>query len=175
MFLDVGFSPRICASANSFCLPATHIAIVEPRLECSDNVRPVFSSAIIHPCFRLSSASEHRNQSFSSSRVTSPLPIIAMLVPTPCLPFFSSLTGLLSFMLSDEMTTGSVTSSDTHKRTYAQRSHGWNLTQARFKEAFPEVSNSRDGDFRPCHHDTLTDCSRIAVLYPATPGLAKYG
>ncbi|PBK71157.1 UBC-like protein [Armillaria solidipes] len=33
------------------------------------------------------------------------------------------LTGLLSFMLSDEMTTGSVTSSDTHKRTYAQRSH----------------------------------------------------
>ncbi|KAK0443620.1 hypothetical protein EV421DRAFT_1890797 [Armillaria borealis] len=37
------------------------------------------------------------------------------------------LTGLPSFMLSDEITTGSVTSSDTHKSTYAQRSHGWNL------------------------------------------------
>jgi len=48
------------------------------------------------------------------------------------------LTGLLSFMLSDEMTTGSVTSSDAHKRTFAARSHSWNITQLRFKEAFPE-------------------------------------
>ncbi|KAF5383860.1 hypothetical protein D9615_003794 [Tricholomella constricta] len=48
------------------------------------------------------------------------------------------LTGLLSFMLSDEMTTGSVTSSDTHKRAFAARSHGWNLTQQRFKECFPD-------------------------------------
>ncbi|PBK98889.1 ubiquitin-conjugating enzyme E2 6 [Armillaria gallica] len=56
------------------------------------------------------------------------------------------LTGLLSFMLSDEMTTGSVTSSDTHKRTYAQRSHGWNLTQARFKEAFPDYCTPQPRD-----------------------------
>ncbi|KAF8951902.1 ubiquitin-conjugating enzyme/RWD-like protein [Flammula alnicola] len=48
------------------------------------------------------------------------------------------LTGLLSFMLSDEMTTGSVTSSDAHKRAFAARSHSWNITQPRFKEAFPE-------------------------------------
>lgn len=48
------------------------------------------------------------------------------------------LTGLLSFMLSDEMTTGSVTSSDDHKRAFAQRSHAWNILQPRFKEAFPE-------------------------------------
>ncbi|KZP11125.1 UBC-like protein [Athelia psychrophila] len=48
------------------------------------------------------------------------------------------LTGLLSFMLSDEMTTGSVTSSDSHKRAFAQRSHAWNIIQPRFKEAFPE-------------------------------------
>ncbi|EGO20551.1 hypothetical protein SERLADRAFT_351869 [Serpula lacrymans var. lacrymans S7.9] len=51
------------------------------------------------------------------------------------------LTGLLSFMLSDEMTTGSVTSTDVHKRSFAARSHAWNLTQPRFKEAFPDVSN----------------------------------
>lgn len=48
------------------------------------------------------------------------------------------LTGLLSFMLSDEMTTGSVTSSDVHKRIFAQRSHAWNVLQPRFKEAFPD-------------------------------------
>jgi len=48
------------------------------------------------------------------------------------------LTGLLSFMLSDEMTTGSVTSSEAHKQAFAARSHGWNIAQPRFKEAFPE-------------------------------------
>ncbi|KAH8103916.1 UBC-like protein [Cristinia sonorae] len=48
------------------------------------------------------------------------------------------LTGLLSFMLSDEMTTGSVTTSDADKRAYAARSHAWNLEQRRFKEAFPD-------------------------------------
>ncbi|RDX50819.1 UBC-like protein [Lentinus brumalis] len=50
------------------------------------------------------------------------------------------LTGLLSFMLSDEMTTGSVTTTDAEKRVYAARSHSWNIQQKRFKEAFPEVS-----------------------------------
>jgi len=48
------------------------------------------------------------------------------------------LTGLVSFMLSDEMTTGSVTTSDADKRVYAIRSHAWNLQQRKFKEAFPE-------------------------------------
>lgn len=50
------------------------------------------------------------------------------------------LTGLLSFMLSDEMTTGSVTSTDRDKRILASRSHEWNRKQKRFLEAFPEVS-----------------------------------
>jgi hypothetical protein len=45
-------------------------------------------------------------------------------------------------MLSDEMTTGSVTSSESHKRAFAARSHSWNITQMRFKDAFPEVSDS---------------------------------
>ncbi|KAJ3848624.1 UBC-like protein [Lentinula lateritia] len=48
------------------------------------------------------------------------------------------LTGLLSFMLSDEMTTGSVNSSAAQKRHFALKSHAWNLNQARFKEAFPD-------------------------------------
>ncbi|KAH9479824.1 hypothetical protein JR316_0008419 [Psilocybe cubensis] len=42
-------------------------------------------------------------------------------------------------MLSDEMTTGSVNSSEAHKRAFAARSHSWNITQQRFKDAFPEV------------------------------------
>ncbi|EIN09465.1 UBC-like protein [Punctularia strigosozonata HHB-11173 SS5] len=48
------------------------------------------------------------------------------------------LTGLLSFMLSDDITTGSVSSSDNDKRILAGRSHAWNLTQKRFKEQFPD-------------------------------------
>ncbi|KAF9451185.1 UBC-like protein [Macrolepiota fuliginosa MF-IS2] len=48
------------------------------------------------------------------------------------------LTGLLSFMLSDEMTTGSLNSSEDVRRAYAARSHEWNLAQPRFREVFPE-------------------------------------
>jgi ubiquitin-conjugating enzyme E2 J2 len=43
-------------------------------------------------------------------------------------------------MLSDEMTTGSITTSDADKTVYASRSHTWNLQQRRFRDAFPEVS-----------------------------------
>lgn len=50
------------------------------------------------------------------------------------------LTGLLSFMLSDEITTGSVNTSDSDKRAWARKSHSWNLQQRKFKDAFPEVS-----------------------------------
>ncbi|KAG8927120.1 Ubiquitin-conjugating enzyme E2 6 [Tulasnella sp. 418] len=49
-------------------------------------------------------------------------------------------TGLLSFMMSDEMTTGSMTSTDADKRVLAQRSHDWNRKQRRFIEAFPEYA-----------------------------------
>jgi len=48
------------------------------------------------------------------------------------------LTGLLSFMLSDEMTTGSINTSDSDKRTYAAQSHWWNTQQRKFREAFPD-------------------------------------
>ncbi|KAG8995317.1 Ubiquitin-conjugating enzyme E2 6 [Tulasnella sp. JGI-2019a] len=47
-------------------------------------------------------------------------------------------TGILSFMLSDEITTGSVTSTDQDKKVLAARSHAWNLKQRRFVEAFPD-------------------------------------
>ncbi|KAF7296445.1 UBC-like protein [Mycena chlorophos] len=56
------------------------------------------------------------------------------------------LTGLLSFMLSDEMTTGSVTSTDAHKRAFAARSHAHNIAQSRFRDAFPEYSDPQIRD-----------------------------
>ncbi|KAK0457396.1 UBC-like protein [Desarmillaria tabescens] len=79
------------------------------------------------------------------------------------------LTGLLSFMLSDEMTTGSVTSSDTHKRTYAQRSHGWNLTQARFKEAFPDYCTPQPRDLPNMGERERGIIKAPVTLFPSAP------
>lgn len=42
-------------------------------------------------------------------------------------------------MMSDEITTGSVNTTDADKRVWARKSHPWNLEQRKFKEAFPEV------------------------------------
>jgi len=50
------------------------------------------------------------------------------------------LTGLLSFMLSDEMTTGSMHAQDKERRILASRSHPWNISQTRFRQAFPDYS-----------------------------------
>ena len=49
------------------------------------------------------------------------------------------LIGLVSFMLLDEMTTGSVTSSDSHRKSFAVKSHAFSPTQPCFREAFPDV------------------------------------
>lgn len=62
---------------------------------------------------------------------------------------FLRLTGLLSFMLSDEITTGSVNTTDTDKRAWARKSHPWNLQQRKFKEAFPEVRSLQSRSDKP--------------------------
>lgn len=113
-------------------------------MECSNHVRLIFLSytsiSILTDdsiSFPLSTSST-RNRSYNSYDDDYHLyPSLFRLTCTRTAK--NSLTGLLSFMLSDEMTTGSVTSSDTHKRAFAARSHAWNLTQARFRDAFPEV------------------------------------
>lgn len=82
------------------------------------------------------------------------------------------LTGLLSFMLSDEMTTGSVTSSDSHKRAFAARSHSWNITQPRFKDAFPEVMWLLPLIMLNCSH---TRMFYFTVLWSDNAWFSKYG
>ncbi|KAJ9474278.1 Ubiquitin-conjugating enzyme E2 6 [Pseudozyma hubeiensis] len=53
------------------------------------------------------------------------------------------LIGLLSFMCSDEMTTGSVTASDADRRKLAAQSHAFNLTQKKFCQIFPEYAGAQ--------------------------------
>ena len=105
-------------------------------MECSNNVRCFFPPL---PFIVLVPLHHPPISGNSTRRLCSLYLLNSILIETnPCL--WNSLTGLLSFMLSDEMTTGSITSCDSHKRTFAARSHSWNVAQPRFKEAFPEVS-----------------------------------
>lgn len=48
------------------------------------------------------------------------------------------LTGLLTFMLLEEDTYGSITTSDKEKRALARSSHAWNGRSKMFAEVFPE-------------------------------------
>lgn len=52
----------------------------------------------------------------------------------------SILTGLLSFMVADESTTGGVSASDHDRMIYAQASHKYNVSQATFRTMFPDYS-----------------------------------
>lgn len=49
------------------------------------------------------------------------------------------LTGLLSFMLEDTATTGSISTSVEEKRLLASQSHSWNLKNKAFCELFPDL------------------------------------
>ncbi|KAF7309374.1 UBC-like protein [Mycena indigotica] len=79
-----------------------------------------------------------------------------------------SLTGLLSFMLSDEMTTGSVTSTDAHKRAFAVRSHAHNIAQSRFRDAFPEYSDAQIRDLPNMGQRERGGASIVAAQQPPT-------
>ncbi|GAA96288.1 uncharacterized protein L969DRAFT_91735 [Mixia osmundae IAM 14324] len=58
----------------------------------------------------------------------------------PAWSIASILTGLLSFMLSDEITTGSVRSTDAEKREKARASHDFNRANLKFRTIFPEYA-----------------------------------
>lgn len=74
-------------------------------------------------------------------------------------------------MLSDEMTTGSVTSSDPHKRAFAARSHSWNLSQSRFREAFPDYCQPQPQDL-PNMGEKERGTSEVPPQ-PASPSVSR--
>ncbi|KAK9814441.1 hypothetical protein WJX72_005955 [[Myrmecia] bisecta] len=56
----------------------------------------------------------------------------------------SVLTGLLSFMLEDTSTTGSIQTTEAEKQEFARRSLEWNLRNAQFRAMFPELQQVAD-------------------------------
>ncbi|EJD07375.1 UBC-like protein [Fomitiporia mediterranea MF3/22] len=78
------------------------------------------------------------------------------------------LTGLLSFMLADEMTTGSITTSDSDKRAYAARSHAWNIQNKKFREAFPDYSGPLMKDLPNMAQKELGAQKSAPVLSPVS-------
>ncbi|KAI8391093.1 ubiquitin-conjugating enzyme/RWD-like protein [Radiomyces spectabilis] len=65
------------------------------------------------------------------------------------------LNGLLSFMTTDESTTGSIKSTDLEKRLYASRSHNANLRNPKFREAFPELCIRNPPTSNPAITDSI--------------------
>ncbi|OAV89331.1 hypothetical protein PTTG_06934 [Puccinia triticina 1-1 BBBD Race 1] len=85
------------------------------------------------------------------------------------------LNGLLSFMVSEEMTTGSVRSSDGDRRLFAKRSHSFNVAHPRFRTIFPEYSDPQGpidlpnmGETRK-PSTTASDASSAAPVPKAQP------
>ena len=51
------------------------------------------------------------------------------------------LTGLLSFMLEDELTTGGIRTTEAEKKLLAPQSHAFNIKNPKFKAIFPEYAD----------------------------------
>jgi len=69
------------------------------------------------------------------------------------------LNGLLSFMCSEEATTGSIKTTDADKRIYASRSHTFNLNDGKFRDIFPDL----------CTPETV----HVDILYPLNGSSSK--
>jgi ubiquitin-conjugating enzyme E2 J2 len=61
----------------------------------------------------------------------------------------SILTGLLSFMLSDENNYGSMSSTEAEKRAYAKYSMDFNRKNPTFLKMFPDLANSAEDQVDP--------------------------
>jgi ubiquitin-conjugating enzyme E2 J2 len=76
------------------------------------------------------------------------------------------LTGLLSFMLSDEITTGSVRTSIAEKKAFASKSHDWNCKNIKFKTIFPDYAT-------PSEMKRLPNMGELDLGKPDGPALPK--
>lgn len=56
------------------------------------------------------------------------------------------LTGLLSFMLTDEVTAGGIKTTEEEKKQLAKESHAFNLRSKKFKEVFPDYATAEMKD-----------------------------
>lgn len=71
----------------------------------------------------------------------------------------SILIGLVSFMLEDEVTYGSITTSLAEKRHFAQQSMAYNCKDAAFRELFPDLVKA---------HASARSAARAQAADPAT-------
>lgn len=70
------------------------------------------------------------------------------------------LTGLLSFMVSDESTAGSIMTTEEDRRRYARQSRRWNLTNnAAFRLHFPEEVKKNQELIEKMNEDGTTNMS----------------
>ncbi|BGP19569.1 Ubiquitin-conjugating enzyme E2 6 [Rhodosporidiobolus nylandii] len=56
------------------------------------------------------------------------------------------LVGLMSFMLSEEITTGATKATDAERKQLSDASHEWNLKQPKFKTIWPEYATKEMRD-----------------------------
>ncbi|CAK9779958.1 unnamed protein product [Cutaneotrichosporon oleaginosum] len=79
------------------------------------------------------------------------------------------LTGLLSFMLSDEITAGAVKTTDAQKRDYATKSHAFNLNNKKFREIFPKYATQEMTDLPDMGQQPSTSTTAVRGGVSAAP------
>ncbi|KAK4689117.1 hypothetical protein P7C73_g979, partial [Tremellales sp. Uapishka_1] len=73
------------------------------------------------------------------------------------------LTGLLSFMLSDEITAGAVKSTLTEKKQLAAQSHAFNLSSKKFRDIFPIYATPSMTDLPDMGQQAAASSSAAAI------------
>lgn len=79
------------------------------------------------------------------------------------------LTGLLSFMLEDELTTGGIRTTEAEKKALAPSSHAFNIKNAKFKSIFPEYADPMLRDLPNMGEVAAAKKSVIPVTTVPTP------
>ncbi|WWC63743.1 uncharacterized protein I303_106348 [Kwoniella dejecticola CBS 10117] len=83
------------------------------------------------------------------------------------------LTGLLSFMLSDEITAGAVKTTVAEKKILAKQSHGFNIANKKFKEIFPDYNKPEMVDLPDMGKGApSTSTSKVVTPNSSTPAPA---
>ncbi|OCF56152.1 ubiquitin-conjugating enzyme E2 J2 [Kwoniella mangroviensis CBS 10435] len=76
------------------------------------------------------------------------------------------LTGLLSFMLSDEITAGAVKTNESDKKILAKQSHAFNVANKKFREIFPDYAKPEMKDLPDMGKGNPSSTSTSKVVTP---------